>query len=348
MTHRRTRREANQVQADYVEIEKHKVLVVRQPASNCIIAAVEGSQPVLQARTIASFFRSLGLDGNGPTVEFMTNAETHVNRVLKRINLNRETIITRAGPQGHRTVGSAERANRTVKEAVNTVLLDSESQGSVVRTQDSVFQLLLNYVCMSMNRFSGNETGRAPREELLDVGERKNKPKESVCFGARILAEAPDSLLSRERFISAVFLHPRLDRQYGFVCDAVVDSEVRRFVAKSFKLALPVSLVRHTGLFSESDIGQGSIASRSKQGLVRVQHGSATERSEPQSIREPTFEYDGKTNYPPYKWYEEHGRTPGALRVRSTSQSAGSDMLTGVESSVQQQPARTQLWNRKR
>ena len=311
VTHRRTRREANQVQADYVEIEKHKVLVVCHPASNCIIAAVEGSQPVVQARTIASFFRSLGLDGNGPTVEFVTDAEAHVGRVLKRIDLGRETVVTRAGPQGHRTVGSAERANRTVKEAVNTVLLDSESQGSVVRTQDeSVFQLLLNYVCMSMNRFSRNETGRAPREELLDVGERKNKPKESVCFGARILAEAPDSLLSRERFIPAVFLHPCLDGQYGFVCDAVVDSEVRRFVAKSFKLALPVSLVRDTGLFSESDIGQGSIASRSKQGPVRVQHGPAAERSEPQSVREPTFEYDGRTN-PPYKWYEEHGRTPG-------------------------------------
>ena len=63
-----------------------------------------------------------GVSGSdGPPIDIRTDAATDVGELLRRSSINREFTLSRAGPQEHNVIGSAERGVREVKEAIKPV-----------------------------------------------------------------------------------------------------------------------------------------------------------------------------------------------------------------------------------
>ena len=66
-----------------------------------------------------------GVSGShGPPIDIRTDAATDVGELLRRSAINREFTVSRAGPQEHNVVGSAERGVREIKEAIAVVRLE--------------------------------------------------------------------------------------------------------------------------------------------------------------------------------------------------------------------------------
>ena len=64
-------------------------------------------------RQILAEFSFVG--GEGPPIDFRTDAAPDVTALIQRSGIPREYTVTRAGPQNHDSVGSVERGVREVK-----------------------------------------------------------------------------------------------------------------------------------------------------------------------------------------------------------------------------------------
>ena len=59
--------------------------------------------------------------GEGPPIDFRTDAAMDVTTLIQRGAIPREFTVTRAGPQNHDSIGSAERGVREVREGIAVV-----------------------------------------------------------------------------------------------------------------------------------------------------------------------------------------------------------------------------------
>ena len=122
--------------------------------------------------------------------------------------------VKKSVPQSHESAGHAERAVRTVKESLKTLVTDHERQFGLGMVFEHVFfQLVLNYVCFAHNNFAGvQDSKRSPRK--IALGERV-KTDSCALFGSKVLAEVPDSLRTSNpnlpRFVPASFLHAQIN-----------------------------------------------------------------------------------------------------------------------------------------
>lgn len=206
----------------------------------------------------------------------------------------------RAAPQEHQTIGLAEGANRRLKEGLETIKIELDQGGFKLCANETALQSLLTYWCSAYNRFSRSEYGRTPKEELF---EKSVNPSSTARFGQKVLAECPESLHSPSRFIEAMYVSGKLDRQLGHQCGAIVDGEAKLFTARNIKLMVPTCFA--------ADVFPDMIEVIPDHPLPRgdvLQGDGDQQESEPRpAVESQSFiPYDGKSN-PPIQFFREHG-----------------------------------------
>ena len=244
----------------------------------------------------------------------VTDAESAVSALVSEAGGGFHFSVKRAGPQNHETVGHAERTIRWIKESVRALMLEFQKQGLTLTFERVFVQRLLSYVCFSHNNFNLVQgSNKTPRE--IAVGS-KVSPDCFALFGSKVLAEVPQSILEKSpntpRFISAAFIHPEFQSSGSVVIGkSRVGQEMitRCFVAKSFKIVLPIEIRNEFGLFTQLvdersglpiDAGSGPSSMESRV-LPQGQNPSLTCPS----------------SGPPLPWVEEHGYTKGCSACKS-------------------------------
>ena len=104
---------------------KHKFIVMRQVLTGLLGATAVTPNLQVTAQHIRQILAEFGVTGSdGPPIDIRTDAATDVGELLRRSAINREFTVSRAGPQEHNVVGSAERGVREIKEAISVVRLE--------------------------------------------------------------------------------------------------------------------------------------------------------------------------------------------------------------------------------
>ena len=113
-----------EIQVDFFFLGTHKLVLFRQVMTGLLgVAAVSEDIRVTGShiRQILAEFSLVG--GEGPPIDFRTDAAPDVTALIQRSGIPREYTVTRAGPQNHESVGSVERGVREVKEGIATIRL---------------------------------------------------------------------------------------------------------------------------------------------------------------------------------------------------------------------------------
>ena len=240
---RRPRRERIlEIQADFFFLgrvsDKYKFILLRQVLSGLLGTTAVGPNVNVTAQQIRQILVEFGVSGSdGPPIDIRTDAATDVGELLRRSAINREFTLSRAGPQEHNVIGSAERGVREVKEAIAVVRLElAKHQLDIV---DSLvgWDGICRYV-VAMHNLHGKKFGKTPRELLRDSPASKENPV-SAMFCSQVLAETPESVKSIGRFVTAAYLWPVRNSFAHFVV-AKIEGELKYFQAKSLKLVLPL------------------------------------------------------------------------------------------------------------
>ena len=217
---------------------KYKFLLFRQVLSGLLGTTAVGPNVNVTAQQIRQILVEFGVSGSdGPPIDIRTDAATDVGELLRRSSINREFTLSRAGPQEHNVIGSAERGVREVKEAIAVVRLElAKHQLDIV---DSLvgWDGICRYV-VAMHNLHGKKFGKTPRELLRDSPASKENPV-SAMFCSQVLAETPESVKSIGRFVTAAYLWPVRNSFAHFVV-AKIEGELKYFQAKSLKLVLPL------------------------------------------------------------------------------------------------------------
>ena len=220
----------------------------------------------------------------------------------------------RAGPQNHETVGHAERTIRWIKESVRTLMLEFQKQGLTLTCERVFVQRLLSYVRFSYNNFNLVQgSNKTPRE--IAVGSKVSQDCFAL-FGSKVLAEVPQSILERSpnmpRFISAAFIHPEFQSSGSVVIGKIRVGHkmiTRCFVAKSFKLVLPIEILNEFGLFTQLVDERSGLPIDSGSGPSSMENRVLPQGQNP-SLTCPS-------SGPPLPWVEEHGCTKGCSACKS-------------------------------
>ena len=240
---RRPRRERIlEIQADFFFLgrvsDKYRFILLRQVLSGLLGTTAVGPNVNVTAQQIRQILVEFGVSGSdGPPIDIRTDAATDVGELLRRSAINREFTLSRAGPQEHNVIGSAERGVREVKEAIAVVRLE------LAKHQLDILDSLVGWdgICcyvVAMHNLHGKKFGKTPRELLRDSPASKENPV-SAMFCSQVLAETPESVNSIGRFVTAAYLWPVRNSFAHFVV-AKIEGELKYFQAKSLKLVLPL------------------------------------------------------------------------------------------------------------
>ena len=236
-----------------------------------------------------------GVSGSdGPPIDIRTDAATDVGELLRRSAINREFTLSRAGPQEHNVIGSAERGVREVKEAIAVVRLElAKHQLDIV---DSLvgWDGICRYV-VAMHNLHGKKFGKTPRELLRDSPASRENPV-SAMFCSQVLAETPESVNSIGRFVTAAYLWPVRNSFAHFVV-AKIEGELKYFQAKSLKLVLP--------LHFPDELIQRFVVSTHDGPQRKIEDYSPVEVVPSDFMKLP-----GRIP-PPRSWVDAAGKTPG-------------------------------------
>ena len=184
---------------------KHKFIVMRQVLTGLLGATAVTPNLQVTAQHIRQILAEFGVSGSdGPPIDIRTDAATDVGELLRRSVINREFIVSRAGPQEHNVVGSAERGVREIKEAIAVVRLElAKHQLDIVDSMVG-WDGICRYV-VAMHNLHGKKFGKTPREMLRESPASSENPV-SAMFCSQVLAETPESVPSIGRFVTAAYL----------------------------------------------------------------------------------------------------------------------------------------------
>ena len=128
------------------------------------------------AQHIRQILAEFGVSGSdGPPIDIRTDAATDVGELLRRSAINREFTVSRAGPQEHNVVGSAERGVREIKVAVAVVRLElAKHQLDIVDSMVG-WDGICRYV-VAMHNLHGKKFGKTPREMLRESPASSENP----------------------------------------------------------------------------------------------------------------------------------------------------------------------------
>ena len=297
---RRPRRERIlEIQADFFFLgrvsDKYKFILLRQVLSGLLGTTAVGPNVNVTAQQIRQILVEFGVSGSdGPPIDIRTDAATDVGELLRRSAINREFTLSRAGPQEHNVIGSAERGVREVKEAIAVVRLElAKHQLDIV---DSLvgWDGICRYV-VAMHNLHGKKFGKTPRELLRDSPASKENPV-SAMFCSQVLAETPESVKSIGRFVTAAYLWPVRNSFAHFVV-AKIEGELKYFQAKSLKLVLP--------LHFPDELIQRFVVSTHDGPQRKIEDYSPVEVVPSDFMKLP-----GRIP-PPRSWVDSAGKTPG-------------------------------------
>ena len=95
--------------------DKYKFVLLRQVLSGLLGTTAVGPNVNVTAQQIRQILVEFGVSGSdGPPIDIRTDAATEWGDLLRRSAINREFTLSRAGPQEHNVIGSAERGVREV------------------------------------------------------------------------------------------------------------------------------------------------------------------------------------------------------------------------------------------
>ena len=184
----------------------------------------------------------------------VSDAEAAVSSLIAGVSKDFIFSVKRAGPQSHESNGAAERAVRIIKESFNCLLMEFEQHFGLALVFDpTTIQHALNYVSMAHNNFAVvHGSKRVPREISTDSRVHVDA---FALFGSLVLGEVMDSLRQQNpqllRFIPGAFLHPQFQSTV-IIAKVRMGQELtmRKFVARSIKLCVPIRVCNDYGLFS--------------------------------------------------------------------------------------------------
>ena len=273
---------------------KHKFIVMRQVLTGLLGATAVTPNLQVTAQHIRQILAEFGVTGSdGPPIDIRTDAATDVGELLRRSAINREFTVSRAGPQEHNVVGSAERGVREIKEAISVVRLElAKHQLDVVDSMVG-WDGICRYV-VAMHNLHGKKFGKTPREMLRESPASSENPV-SAMFCSQVLAETPESVPSIGRFVTAAYLWPVRNSFAHFVV-AMIENELKYFQAKSLKLVLP--------LVFPPDLIQRFVVST--EGVPRM----IEDKSPVEVVPSDFMKLPGRVP-PPKSWVDAEGKTPG-------------------------------------
>ena len=296
---RRPRRERIlEIQADFFFLgrvsDKYKFILLRQVLSGLLGTTAVGPNVNVTAQQIRQILVEFGVSGSdGPPIDIRTDAATDVGELLRRSAINREFTLSRAGPQEHNVIGSAERGVREVKEAIAVVRLE------LAKHQLDIVDSLVGWdgICryVALHNLHGKKFGKTPRELLRDSPASKENPV-SAMFCSQVLAETPESVKSIGRFVTAAYLWPVRNSFAHFVV-AKIEGELKYFQAKSLKLVLP--------LHFPDELIQRFVVSTHDGPQRKIEDYSPVEVVPSDFMKLP-----GRIP-PPRSWVDSAGKTPG-------------------------------------
>ena len=311
---RRDLPQKHQIQADFKDIIftcqaskesfKVKYLVMVHVETGCLGFSAIGEDYSKSLGAIRDFFLYLGLTGTaGPSVEVLSDAEIRIGKMIRQVQLDgRHILVQRAAPQEHQTVGYAERSVRKLKESLKILEIQLREDGYCLVQSQFAAQSIANYFASVHNKFSVNDAGASPKDELFD----KDMPiSESAAFCHRVLAEVPESLEQTERWIPAMYLFAQNKGQLGHICACLLDGNPRIFVARHVKLIIPSHI--------DVDLFPGVVETIDDiplPGLDVPLDGEEGADVNFEVNTAPAMQYDGKSN-PPIEFYRKHGFTKG-------------------------------------
>ena len=233
--------------ADYCYIGDFKVLLLNERFSGCL-GAISVSGDVVKDRTnFLHWLSEFGLTSDGGvSIQLITDGENTVASFIVQATASMNWMIERAAPQAHETVGAAERAVRTVKEAIATIRSELAESGIGLNLTPQSMTDILRYVCHTHNLFSHAHGSDRTSKELCSGG-KLNKPTHAPFLG-RNLAKIPDSIkakyLTISRFVDALFISPAWNSIGCEVIGEVSTNSHLRFVhfhSRSIKHVVPLT-----------------------------------------------------------------------------------------------------------
>ena len=228
-----------EIQVDFFFLGTHKLVLFRQVMTGLLgVTAVSEDIRVTGShiRQILAEFSLVG--GEGPPIDFRTDAAPDVTALIQRSGIPREYTVTRAGLQNHDSVGSVERGVREVKEGIATIQLELAKENCDLQDSLAGWEACARYV-VAMHNLHGKveNTGKTGREVLRDSVEAS---RVSAMFCSHVLAETPESVPSVGRFVSAGYLYPVRNSFSHFVV-AKIEDDLKYFQVKSLKFVFPIT-----------------------------------------------------------------------------------------------------------
>ena len=245
--HRRRAGTMKEIVADFMFIEGLKYLVFTDAATGMLaVAPVLGDirQTGAWVEKWCYEFNLIGKAASEYPLQVITDKEDSVGVLITKAFVGREISIKRASPQNHESVGSAEKAIRTLKEGISATRLTLRELGFDVAMTAKGLNTVLAYVAMCHNMHGCfKDSGKSPLE--LATGKVQSKVHSSM-FGSTVLAELPDSVKGIARFSKALYLRPEF-ASLGHVVTMIHEGKPKTFVAKSIKHVIPLSSDDHLG-----------------------------------------------------------------------------------------------------
>ena len=106
-----------------------KILVLTEMMSRCIGYVVVGEDVEAARRQIVVWLQHFGLTSKAVSIDVHTDSERAVGEIIGSSTGRYTFAIRRAAPQQHRSIGSAERAVRELKESFSVLRADLNAQG---------------------------------------------------------------------------------------------------------------------------------------------------------------------------------------------------------------------------
>ena len=243
-----------------------KILVLTEMMSRCIGYVVVGEDVEAARRQIVVWLQHFGLTSKAVSIDVHTDSERAVGEIIGSSTGRYTFAIRRASPQQHRSIGSAERAVRELKESFSVLRADLNAQGLDVTFSHENLVDVLTYLALCNNHFSTSRgSDRSPLEMVS--GRKLSKPV-STLFGAQVLAEIPDSIRQHSplstRNVECTFIHMGLER--GPVVQGLIrvdgKAELMRFVARNIRAISPLRWDLNSGQGVLTQFDTGTVGSR--------------------------------------------------------------------------------------
>ena len=243
-----------------------KILVLTEMMWRCIGYVVVGEDVEAARRQIVVWLQHFGLTSKAVSIDVHTDSERAVGEIIGNSTGRYTFAIRRAAPQQHRSIGSAERAVRELKESFSVLRADLNAQGLDVMFSHENLVDVLTYLALCNIHFSTSRgSDRSPLEMVS--GRKLSKPV-STLFGAQVLAEIPDSIRQHSplstRNVECTFIHMGLER--GPVVQGLIrvdgKAELMRFVARNIRAISPLRWDLNSGQGVLTQFDTGIVGSR--------------------------------------------------------------------------------------